>query len=274
MTKESMMKKSLVFLFCLIFLLQLVIAQDYRMEISMIPEDKIFEPGETIQLKVNLYDANNNLVSDQVSVTFKDLKENIIQTTTIQSNGNFEEIELDANAMAGKGQIIVKYHDSEVNELFFVSEKKLAEFKVEEEKLIITNIGNTKYDKGIYITIGDTIGTKSPLIDVGKSIYYRLIAPEGVYNLKVREKNEDGSTSLVLEIREVRLTGTGKVIGVLDEQGPSASGITGISPNENSEGELLNYIKRSKFVYVFVAMIFGAMILLAIERRYKRKINK
>ena len=262
-----MVKKILVFLFCSIFLLQLVVAQDYRMEISIISEDKIFEPGETITLITTLYDLNNKIIEDDVLIIIKDMKEKIIQEETIASK-DIVELKLNENALAGEGKIIAKYKNAEASEPFFVSEKKLVEFKLEGEKLIITNVGNTKYDKKVYITIGDTTGTKSPLIKVGESVYYRLIAPEGVYNIKVTDKETTFTKG------EVKLTGTGKVIGALDEQESRVSGITGISPGEDSEGELLNYLKRSKFVYVFVAMIFGAMILLAIERRYKKKVGQ
>ena len=66
-----------MFLFCILFLSSLVIAQEYKIGISTIPEDKIFEAGNTIQIKVTLYDSNNNPVEDEVSIVLQDLKEEI-----------------------------------------------------------------------------------------------------------------------------------------------------------------------------------------------------
>ncbi|MFH1787289.1 MAG: hypothetical protein ABH811_00655 [archaeon] len=264
------MKKILIILFGIIFLSSLIIAQEYKMEISTIPKDKIFEPGQTIQIKVTLQDINNKIIEDDVLIILEDLKGVKIKETTIKS-ANFAKIVLDKNIIAGEGKMIANYKGTEISESFFVGKNELAEFKLDGEKLIITNTGNTIYEKKIYITIGDTIGTKTPRLGIGESISYRLIAPEGVYNIQIKE---DGTTSPILEVNDVPLTGkglTGKAVGVLDEStGGASRGITGISPDPDSEGELFSYIKTSKFVYVFVFVVFGAMILLAIERRYRK----
>ncbi len=261
-------KNSLIFLFCFVFLSSLVIAQEYKLEISIIPEDKIFEPGETIQLKVIIYDANNNPVQDDVLLVLKNIKEKIIKETTIKSN-NFEQIELPEDILAGKGEIIVKYYDTEIIETFAISKNKLIDIKIEGEKLILTNIGNTVYNEGIYITIGRTIGTKTPKLNIGESISYRLVAPEGVYKIEVTDENRK---TLFIK-SEVKLTGigTGNVIGALDES--QRTGITGGVRPEDSEQNIFSYFEESKFIYVFVFIILGAMILLAIERRYRKKLT-
>lgn len=265
-------KKSLIFLFVMLCLSSLVIAQGYKMEISTIPEDKIFESKETIQIKVTLYDSYNKLIDDEISVILEDVKGTRIKEATIRSN-NFERIELTGEAVSGEGKIIARYKDLEVKASFFIKEKKLAKFELQEDKLTITNIGNTEYDKIVYITIGDTTGTKTPKIDIGESVSYRLVAPEGVYNVRV----SDG-VSPPLEVGEVKLTGkglTGKTIGILDEEVSKRSPVTGgISPKEESDEALLSYIRDSKFVYVFILVIFGAMILLAIEKRFRKKVEK
>lgn len=260
------MKKCLILLSFVFLLSSLVIAQSYTMELFTLPEDKIFEPGETIKVKVTLFDSNSNLVNDEVSIIFKDISELSIEETTIQSN-NFEEITLPENALAGEGEIVVSYKDSEITENFFVSESELVSFEVQGEKLIVTNIGNTIYDKTIYITIGDTVGSKNPNLGVGESVSYRLVAPEGSYNIKVT----DDSRNTLFTKGSVSLTGTGQVIGALDERASGLAGITGIESEPDSEGEILGMVKNSTFVYVFVLVVFGATILLAIERRYRRK---
>ncbi len=256
------MKKSLIFFLGIILFSSLVVAQDYKMEISTIPEDKIFKQGDTIQIKVTLYDLNNNPIEGEISIILEDLKEDLIKETTIYSK-DFEEIELPKNIISGEGKIIAKYLDSEKTESFFISEYILAKFEIQDEKLIITNIGNAKYENTVYITIGDTTGTKTPKINIGESIEYRLVAPEGVYNLKIT----DGETTLTQG--EVQLTGTGKVIGAIDESA-SQSGITGGIREDVDEGAFTS-LKKSAFVYVFVLVVFGATILLAIEKRYKKK---
>lgn len=265
-------KRSLIFLFGILFLSSLVMAQGYKMEISTIPGDKIFESKETIQIKITLYGSNNNLINDEVLIILEDARGTKIKEVAVKSN-NFEKLELTGEVVSGEGKITAKYKDSEITDSFFIKEKKLAKFELQEDKLTITNIGNTEYDKTIYITIGDTTGTKTPKIDIGKSVSYRLVAPEGVYNVKV----SDG-VSLSLEKGEVQLTGkglTGKTIGIIDEEASKRSPVTGgISPKENSDDALISYVRSSNFVYVFILVVFGAMVLLTIEKRYRKKVGK
>ena len=107
---------------------------------------------------------------------------------------------------------------------------------------------------------------RNPRLDLGKSIEYRLVAPEGDYNIKIT----DGVTTL--ERKQVQLTGTGQIIGALDQKS-TTSGITGgISPDEGDEIALLNYMKKSPLIYVFILVVFGVTILLAIQRKsFKHK---
>ena len=260
-------KKSIIFLICTIFLISLVTAQNYKLGISTIPEDKIFDVGSNIQIKVTLYDESNNPVNDDIKITLKDLKGEVILEKTIKSNIGFEQIALNQNILSGEGKIIAEYKDVQVTESFFISENEKVKFEIQNGKLIITNIGNSLYQRRVYITIGDTTGIKTPNLNLEESISYRLIAPEGVYNIKVT----DGETTLTKG--DVQLTGTGNIIGALDESAGQRSSITGtLSPEKESEGELVNYFRNNSFVYIFVLVVFGAVILLAVERRYRKKV--
>jgi len=259
------MKKSLIFFLGIFLFSSMVLAQTYNLEISTIPSDKIFESGTPIQIKVTIYDSLKNKINDKVIVILKDLKEDLIKEQEIDSN-NFEEIELPERVISGQGEIIVQYKDSETTENFFISEEIKAKFEIQGDKLVITNIGNTKYENTVYITIGGTTGTKNPKLKIGQSIEYRLVAPKGIYNLKIT----DGETTLIQG--DVILSGTGQAIGVIDESA-SQSGITG-GIKEDTDENTLSYLKQSSFVYVFILVVFGATILLAIERRYKKKSEK
>ena len=255
-------KSCMIIILSILLLSSLVAAQGYKLGVSVIPEEKIFRGGETIEIKATLYDDQNNLIDDEISVTIKDVRENILHETTISSNGNFQELKINENILPGQGTIILRYKETEIEESFFIAEDELAKFEIIDGKLIVTNIGNTKYTKKIYITIGDTTGTKSPNIGVGKSASYRLIAPEGNYNIRITDEITTISRG------SVRLVGTGNVVGAIDES-QSASEITGgISPDEDTD--LTGFAKDSKFVNVFIIGIFGTMIPLTVERKLKK----
>ncbi len=259
-------KNELIFLIGIILLTSLIIAQNSKIEISTAKD--VFEAGEKINLKISLFDADNKPISDNINVILEDAEKTKIIEKQIPSN-QFVEIDLGEGATHGYWSIKAVYNDIEATGIFSIYASELAKFEIQEDKLIITNIGNTEYSKTIQIRIGDTIGIKNPELSVSESISYRLIAPEGVYNIKIT----DGKTTL--ERSDVQLTGTGKAIGAIDERISQRSGITGItSPSEKQDEELFSYFRNSSFVYVFVLVIFGAMILLAIERNYRKKDSK
>ena len=139
---KKFLKKSVIFFICTIFLISLVAAQTYKLGIATIPEDKIFDIGSSIQIKVTLYDENNNPVNDDVQVVLKDLRDAIILEKTIKSNIGFEEITLNQDILSGEGKIIAKYKDSQITESFFISENEKVKFEIQDGKLIITNTGN------------------------------------------------------------------------------------------------------------------------------------
>ena len=260
-----MIKKSLVFLIFGMFCVSFVVAQDYSLEVSTLKTS--FQQGEKISLKVTIYDSEGKLVNDNVNVVLQDAEKTSRVEEEIHSN-TFQEIDIGQDASYGQGEIITTYKDSTARGTFIIEIQEIAKFEIKDENLIITNIGNTKYTKSVQIAIGETTGVKQPKLNPGKSVSYKLVAPEGVYNIKVT----DGKTTLTQG--DIRLTGTGQVIGALDQTAGSRSPITGrigISPGESSDEALLGYIKKSKFVYTFFLVVFGAMILLAVERRYSKK---
>jgi len=263
-------KKGLVFLFSVIFLLSLVAAQEYKIEITTTQE--AFEAGEAITLRVSLLDSNHNPIYDEVSIILEDSsknkKEEIIQSNELVS------IDLGETATYGQGTITATYKDSTTTGIFFINADENIEFELGENTLTITNTGNTKYTKPFQIVIGDYVGEIQNFnLEVGESKRFTLVAPEGTYTLKVIVDGE-----VLFSKNDVPLESkgfTGEAIGAIDESASQRTSLTGgISPEEESHEAILGYLKNSKLTYVFVIVIFGTMILLAIERRYRKKAKK
>ncbi|MBU3906819.1 MAG: hypothetical protein KKA64_01055 [Nanoarchaeota archaeon] len=255
------MKKVMLLVFCMIILSSLVLAQSSK--ISVITTKESFKAGEKITLKVSLLDENNNPINDNVQISLEDPNKKKKIEKTIQSN-QLVDIDLGEGVSYGYWTARATYNGLESKSLFVVEVEELAKFEIQEDVLKITNIGNTQYTKTIQIVIGDTVGIKEPKLGIGESISLRLIAPDGNYNVRIT----DGKTT----ISQSNVALTGKVIGVLDERVSQGSPITGYIKPEGESELSLDYLKKNKFVYVFVLVIFGATILLAIERHYKRRV--
>ncbi|MBU0958818.1 MAG: hypothetical protein KKB31_02615 [Nanoarchaeota archaeon] len=255
--------KKLLLLCSALFLISLISAHSIEIEF---PLGSDFEAGDEVAFKIILYDNDNTLLNAPVQVEIKDSQRKTI-IKEVQSN-QLTNMNL-GEASSGQGTITATYEDAEAINFFEIGRKELAKFELEENTLKITNIGNTEYSKVVKITIGDTERTKEIDLGIGESTTFKLVAPEGVYNIKVT----DGKTSLTRS--NIALTGTGQAIGALDDSASRRSPVTGgVSPDENSDEALLSYIKNNSFVYVFIIAIFAAMILLGVERRYRKKVSK
>src|SRR3989344_1026480 len=252
------MKKSLTIALLFILVLPLVLAQGEKISIETSQEN--YEPGQKVSVKISLLDSSNKQINDQIQITLEDAERRKKVEQTITSN-QFVDIDLGESATHGFWTITANYKDSKATSTFTIEIQELAKFEIIGDKLKITNIGNTKYSRTIQILIGETAGIKEPQLEIGESVTYRLIAPEGTYNIKIT----DGQTS----ITQGNVALTGRVIGILDESVTQPSGITGgIKPEEDSN---LIPSRNNLFIYIFVVAVVGAMILLAIERRYTKK---
>ena len=251
-----MIKKSYIFVFLIIILSSLVLAQTVKMEVSTIKES--FSPGENITLKISLFDSINNPINRDVSLVLENADKTKIIERTLQTN-KLVEIDLGKDATSGFWKIIAFYEDSEATRIFSISSDEKASFELNNDVLTVKNIGNTKYEKQIQILIGDTIGIKQPSLDIGESVDYRLIAPEDTYSIKIT----DGVSSITRG--NVKLTG--EAIGILDDRLNNRAPITGSRIDDPNN----SIIKQNPFVYIFVLMVVGATILLAVERYYRKK---
>jgi hypothetical protein len=257
-----MEKKGIFILILAIFLVSFVIAQEAKFEVTSIKES--YTPNDNVSIRISLLDSENKPINSEVSVLLEDAEKRSSKETTIPSN-KISEISLPENAPSGFWNIIATYGEQQSKTSFLVESNEEVSFSIDGDLLTITNTGNTRYEKDVQIIIGDTVGLKRPSLEIGETISFRLIAPEGTYNIKVT----DGTSSIVRG--NVQLTG--EVIGILDDRINKRTPITGGGP-ENLETSSYSFIKQNPFIYVFVLAVVGATILLAIERHYRRKADE
>ena len=247
----------------LLCMLSLSIVSATKLEVSTTKDT--FDAGENITLKVSLLDDSNNPITNAVEIRVENAEKTKTIVKTVPAN-ELITLNIGEGATHGYWNIVASYGDIYANGIFTVEMNELAKFEIDEDKLVITNIGNTKYTKTVQIIIGDTLGIRNPDLEIGEKIAYRLVAPDGDYNIKV----SDGVTTL--EKSSVSLTGTGQAIGALDERTSDRTPLTGgISPEEDEDLALMNYIKNNKFIYIFIFVIFGAGVFIAITRQFRSR---
>ncbi|MCX6749006.1 MAG: hypothetical protein NT076_05375 [Candidatus Pacearchaeota archaeon] len=251
------MKKGVLVAILIISFLSFAYCQGEKIDVSLIKES--FSPGENISFRVSLLDKDNNPIQAEVGIILQDAEKiNEIQAT-VNSN-ELASVYLGNKALSGYWRIIASYNDNEATRIFSIETQEIARFEIQGDKLVITNTGNTNYIQTIQILIGDTIGTKDIALGIGESTSFRLIAPDGDYNIRV----SDGKISIMKE----NVVLSGNVVGILDEKLLEPSSITG---GIKTEKGLISSFKNNAVVYIFLLLVICAFILVVIERRYRRK---
>jgi len=255
------MKKSVIlFLTIAVIALSSFVSAENKIKIE-IPES--FPSSGGINFMISLYDSQNNMINDNINVVIEDADQKTQIEKTISANKQ-TSLSLGDNPSSGLWSITANYQGLEAKEFFSIETNEIANFEIVGDKLYIRNVGNSRYVKTAQILIGDTIGTKEIDLNVGEETNFRLVAPDGSYNIKVIV---DGKT--VISKENVALTGN--VIGVLDEK--LVSGETpvtgGLKPGEQDQS-FYSTVRNKSFVLVFLMVIIGAAILLALERNSRK----
>lgn len=252
-------KMKVMSLFLLLFFSLGFISAEISIDVSIAQKDPV-SVGDKLQFEVRLIDGTTP-ISDNVDVYFSDALGNKNLKSTVKSNeNNFFLIATDFPS--GLWNVKAVYKDKQVERSFSVAEKSSVEFLIEGTNLIIRNTGNVRYTKPIELTIGSEKQTKTLNLKVGEEKQWKLVAPDGNYNIVVT----DGEKTLRKE--NVQLLGTGNVIGAIDE-GVMGTGLLGgpIDPNQVDS----SFLSKGKIpvALAFVGAILGIGVLLLVESRLK-----
>jgi hypothetical protein len=217
--------------------------QPSKLEIA-INQQKII-PGENVSFKVILYDQGNNEMKGNVGITIKNNFDEEVYKKLLSTD---EEVifPVETNASAGYWKIEASVFELTSKRLFYVEENQKAEFDILNDTLIVTNIGNVPYKKAIQIVIGDEVEIKETEIPIGESKKFRLLAPDGIYNVRVTDGSETFTES------DVSLTGN--IIGVIDIR------------------KQLSLWNKYPMVWLFLIVVMGMFILMVVKRSVKKKV--
>jgi hypothetical protein len=255
-----MIKKRFVLLLCMtLFLTSFGVAQ-VTMDISGI-SNEAYSIGDELRFTALVIELGEK-VREEVSITISDVKESQSFNEMVPANTEYV-FTLEDGLPSGIWNIQIEYKDETFEKSFTIKEKSSVEFDIEGDTLIITNTGNVRYQKTIEITIGETKQSKTLNIPIGEEREWKLIAPEGTYDILIT----DGETSI--SRKNIQLFGTGNVVGAVDEGLVGYSGF-GSTPSESLEDRFIS-LNKLPLSIVFVVVIFGLGILIAIERATKRR---
>jgi hypothetical protein len=166
-----------------------------------------YVPGDKVNFKITLYDNNNNKIDGQIDYSIRNSNYDTPVSGKI-SSGEEMTYNLPLDSFKGIWELDAKYKTIEANSLFTVGESRKIDIKLENDELVISNLGNVPYDNDIIISIGENVQTARVTLDIGQTKRIKLTAPSGEYEVKVN----DGSFQNDVVFNQVSLTGN--VIGL------------------------------------------------------------
>lgn len=146
-------------------------------------------PGEDIVYTLIVYDQSGKRVEADVGIEVL-TPENDLFFKELARTGESTSLQLEQNATPGSWRIESKIADLEKVITFEVEELRRISSELNDQTLIINNIGNIPYEGLVEISIGDAREIKEVELAVGQSRSYKLVAPDGGYEIKV----DDGIT--------------------------------------------------------------------------------
>ncbi|MDP1696071.1 MAG: hypothetical protein Q8L29_04100 [archaeon] len=187
-------------------------------------------PNGEISYTSLLLDQNGTIMNEDVDVTIYTPSGEIFAENMIKSK-EVQVIEIGKNYAPGGWKVKAKKDSIENDKTFYVTELQEASFDLTEDTLVVTNTGNVIFNKTIEVVIGGVSKSKELNLKVGESKKFFLAAPDGNYDILVKDDSGDkvvGSSFL-----------TGNAIAVKD-------------------GYLDTAWSTSFLVWFFLIMLFGA----------------
>ncbi len=168
-------------------------------------EKQSLQPPYTFKFKPLVLDQAGDVVTGDVLVRISDSKGNLILEDIISSNTE-KSIDIKNNAVPGYWEIKFSFSVLESSRLFYIEELEKASFTITNESLIITNEGNVPYKKAVQIFIGDKREIKEVDLEVGESKQFFISAPDGEYDVRVTDGENEYSQKVALTGNIVKIS--------------------------------------------------------------------
>jgi len=216
-------------------------------EIDIATSGQEIIPGENMLINTKMYDQAGDEIEGKINLEVKDSNGEIVLNKVVDTNEDVE-LEIPPDSLPGTWTVSAGVADSEVNaqKTFYVREYMLADFKIINDTLIIKNIGNVPYKKSVEIDIGGETRVLDVELELEQEKRYRLSAPDGSYDVSVRDDaKEEVASGVAL---------TGKTVGAIDME------------------KEFSFLGRSQVMWGFLIFIFGLVAIMMFRKIKKEEI--
>jgi len=223
------------------FEIQFIVTQILE-NLEIVLNSQTLNPGESIEYSVLAYDQAGDLMEISVDLTVFEPGDFEHEEKTILSNTD-QIIEIDSDFPSGYWKIVAVAEEISASKLIYIEENEEAFFSMIGNTLIMTNVGNTIYDKPVQVSIGSDSIVINPVLNLGETKKYILEAPDGTYQIGVT----DGKVDEILGNSYL----TGNVIGY-----------------EEARSSVLG---SAKVIFWFLGILLAALIVVFVITRLRNK---
>ena len=185
-----------------------------KLEIA-VDSDKV-KSGSLFKYSVNLYDQSDLKIKEDLSVIFYRPDGSIFIKKLVRS-GETIEINFALNESPGYWTIEGNWRELRGRRAIYIDEIQDATMVIENQTLIITNVGNVPYRRILEIFIGSENELKEVKLDVGETKRYKVSAKDGEYDISISDGTDKRNlgrsylTGNAVDIREIGSISGGKV---------------------------------------------------------------
>lgn len=200
--------------------------------------DNVATPGEEYTISAEVFDQSGKEMSGKVSgKLISPLGE---EREILMNTKDYFKVNFPTNASAGIWKLRIFFDKIGEEREIEMKELQKVNLEIEGSVLIVTNIGNARYNRTINVQIGNETKELNLNMEIGEQRKFNLGAPEGEYEVSI----DDGENSIS---KQVLLTGRA------------------ISIDDLEKGSFRNYL----FLWVFLIVIFGGIGIVMLRKSQK-----
>lgn len=203
------------------------------------------DPGETLSIKPVVIDQSQKNIESEISIVIKDSDLNRVYED-LKNSGETILFPTQTNTKAGYYDIEISNGRLSKTKDFYVNEKAMVDFKIINDTVYITNIGNIPYNKSVMIDIsGKSFVKKIDDLLPGETKEFYLSGKDSYYDVLVKDDLKEESLS------NVPLTGNA----------------ISVSDSTKTFSDLAN----TPIAWIILIIILGAAILFLFRDIFKKK---
>ncbi len=237
-----------------------IIPKEIRLEASL--DKDTYLPKEIMSITPNLYDQAQDLINKKINVVIFDARNGKVLDRSLQTVQAYQ-FKLDPYAIPGTWKITLKSSILEHELTFVIEEVEEVNIALDGQSIVVTNIGNVKYNNNILIEAINDKGESNTIslrtkIDPSQELFFPLYKelPAGNYD-EIRIKDRD-QTFFNVDVRDDR-TFAQKAGDFMSQATGSVVGASGTTSN------------NGPILYSLIAIILLLLVIVFIRLKARRK---